>query len=598
MSNQSIMKISRCNEIKNNLDQAILWLNNLYFEAGYLIMVSYRVSNSTADIDAVLALGLKSGKGKDCYKVISTTKQILIWDVYYNPEDIPDVSQLDHEENFLYHDPVLDTWFLINSKNGIRTFNEISNIPQTFINLTDGTIWVSNENKKVKRINDIADLYSKEEIDRKIEYARNNPKYVEFEKLTTEQKSQLKGDKGEQGDKGERGEQGIQGEQGIRGYNGSIENFVVLSQEDYDALTYVDPYKFYFTYEDDGDTPIEDFYAYVVDNVLNIYATVSNKTLNLDSEHSSLNGNILEISSTSYSIPTPYFNPIEGTYDGNITVSILCADPDAIIKYTTDRSLPNQNSLTYNGPLSLDSSTTIKAIAIKSGFVNSSIAEATYNLIYQETVSNPVFDYESGIYSDPFYVSLYCLTNGATIRYTLDGTEPNETSEIYLAPLFIEESTTIVRAKSFKGGMNPSSTETRIYKIENIQIVSTPIILPVGGNYNTEQIINITCATEGATIRYTLDGTNPTQESNIYTDSITISESTVVKAKAFKSGMEPSNIKAESYTINEEPPTPPTDDPVVENNILKNLNDATILGNILFLTNPNISVNYNTLIFS
>jgi hypothetical protein len=595
MNDQSIMRISRCNEIKNNLDQAILWLYSLDFEAGNLIMVNYRTVENK--IDAVLALGLKTGKGKDSFKVISVTKNVLIWGVYFSPDDIPDVSQLDHEEDFLYHDPVLNIWFLINSKNGIRTFNELPNIPQTFINLADGTIWVSNENRKVKRINDIADLYSNEEIDRKIEYARNNPKYVKFEDLTTEQKEQIRGETGKQGDKGEQGKQGLQGEQGIRGYNGSIENFVVLSQEDYDALTYVDPYKFYFTYED-GESPSEDFYAYVVDNVLNIYATISNKTLNLDSEHSSLNGNILEISSTSYSIPTPYFSPIEGTYDGNITVSILCADPDAIIKYTVDRSLPNQNSLTYNGPLSLDSSTTIKAIATKSGFVNSSIAEATYNLIYQETVSNPVFDYESGIYSDPFYVSLYCLTDGATIRYTLDSTEPNETSEIYLAPLFIEDSTTIVRAKSFKGGMNPSSTETRIYKIENIQIVSTPIILPVGGDYNTEQIINITCETEGATIRYTLDGTNPTQESNIYTDSITISESTVVKAKAFKSGMEPSNIKAESYTINEEPPTPPTDDPVVENNILKNLNDATILGNILFLTNPNISVNYNTLIFS
>lgn len=574
---------------------AIIRLNSIYHRKGVLCMINYYTSESHSTFDTVFASGVKDGVGRDCYRVISLRQENIIWGV---GSTLPDVSQLVHGEKYLYRDSQGKWWLVqIASDGRTRELVELSDSLVIYTMLSDGSKWISDGRGSSPKVYQEGDTYSREEIDAFMYEAASTVRYVEFDNLAPEQIEQLRGPRGEQGDKGERGEQGLQGEQGIRGYNGSIENFVVLSQEDYDALTYVDPYKFYFTYED-GESPSEDFYAYVVDNVLNIYATVSNKTLNLDSEHSSLNGNILEISSTSYSIPTPYFSPIEGTYDGNITISILCADPDAIIKYTTDRSLPNQNSLTYNGPISLDSSTTIKAIAIKSGFVNSSIAEATYNLIYQETVSNPVFDYESGIYSDPFYVSLYCLTDGATIRYTLDGTEPNETSEIYLAPLFIEESTTTVRAKSFKGGMNPSSTETRIYKIENIQIVSTPIILPVGGNYNTEQIINITCETEGAIIRYTLDGTNPTQESNIYTDSITISESTVVKAKAFKSGMEPSNIKAESYTINEEPPTPPTDDPVVENNILKNLNDAAILGNILVLTNPNISVNYNTLIFS
>ena len=272
MADNSIMRISRCNEIKNDLDQAVLWLNNLQFEAGYFIMVNYYVDGPGSDIDAVLALGLKSGVGKNCYKVISTTKRGLIWGVFYDPNDLPDVSSLDHEEDFLYHDPKTDTWFLINNKNGIRTFTEISDIPQTFINLADGTIWVSNENRRVARINDLADSYNKEEIDKRIEYARNNPKYIKFENLTTDQKEQIKGDKGEQGDKGEHGDQGIQGERGIRGYNGTIENFVVLSQADYDALEYVDPYKFYFTYEEDEQPPHEDFYAYVLDYMLYIYA--------------------------------------------------------------------------------------------------------------------------------------------------------------------------------------------------------------------------------------------------------------------------------------------------------------------------------------
>lgn len=156
MNDQSIMRISRSNEIKNDLDQAILWLYNLNFEAGNLIMVNYRTVDDK--IDAVLALGLKTGKGKDSFKVISVTKDILIWGVYFNPDDIPDVSQLDHEEDSLYNDPNTKKWYIIHTENNVRTFIELSTIPRTFINLFDGTVWLSNEKKQVVRLNDLAGI--------------------------------------------------------------------------------------------------------------------------------------------------------------------------------------------------------------------------------------------------------------------------------------------------------------------------------------------------------------------------------------------------------------------------------------------------------
>ncbi len=63
------------------------------------------------------------------------------------------------------------------------------------------------------------------------------------------------------------------------------------------------------------------------------------------------------------------------------------------------------------------------------------------------------------------------------------------------------------------------------------------------GNVN----LQLSCATAGATIRYTTDGSEPTKESNIYNSSININSNTSVRAKAFADGMLPSVIAAHSY---------------------------------------------------
>lgn len=63
------------------------------------------------------------------------------------------------------------------------------------------------------------------------------------------------------------------------------------------------------------------------------------------------------------------------------------------------------------------------------------------------------------------------------------------------------------------------------------------------GSTSTE----ITCATEGATIYYTLDGTNPTKESTPYTGVINITETTTIKAIAYK-GSDASTVASKTYT--------------------------------------------------
>ena len=58
----------------------------------------------------------------------------------------------------------------------------------------------------------------------------------------------------------------------------------------------------------------------------------------------------------------------------------------------------------------------------------------------------------------------------------------------------------------------------------------------------------ISCATEGASIYYTLDGTTPgTDNGTLYTDPITISRTSVLRAGAFKSGYRSSDVDTQTY---------------------------------------------------
>ena len=73
--------------------------------------------------------------------------------------------------------------------------------------------------------------------------------------------------------------------------------------------------------------------------------------------------------------------------------------------------------------------------------------------------------------------------------------------------------------------------------------VVTPTFLPAGGTYNAAQSVSISCATDGATIHYTTDGSDPTKSSASYSSPISVTTTgTTIKAKAFKAEMDASSV--------------------------------------------------------
>lgn len=77
--------------------------------------------------------------------------------------------------------------------------------------------------------------------------------------------------------------------------------------------------------------------------------------------------------------------------------------------------------------------------------------------------------------------------------------------------------------------------------------VETPQFSPASGQFTNSVQVTITDATPGAIIYYTLDGSEPTVRSTMYTGPITITQSLALRAKAFASRLYPSSIAMATY---------------------------------------------------
>ena len=69
-------------------------------------------------------------------------------------------------------------------------------------------------------------------------------------------------------------------------------------------------------------------------------------------------------------LTSPEFSVPSGSYTGTQSVALSHPESGVIIYYTTDGSLPDNNDNTYNSPITVNSTSSIRAIATKNGFAN------------------------------------------------------------------------------------------------------------------------------------------------------------------------------------------------------------------------------------
>ena len=215
---------------------------------------------------------------------------------------------------------------------------------------------------------------------------------------------------------------------------------------------------------------------------------------------------------------------ITNNYDG--TISLSTTTPGATIYYTTNGDTPDNTSTPYSSAFSLGDATVIKAIAYL-GSEHSDVT--TYNVPQYDA---PTISFNSS-------TSQVTITSEGTVYYTTDGGTPTTSSSAYSAPFTVSSGVTIKAIATHPGYVTSTMAELSISQ------VATPTIQDNGSN-----AISITCATAGATIYYTTDGTTPSISSTEYTGPLTENVSGVtIKAIAVKENMIPSEVGSGTVTL-------------------------------------------------
>ncbi len=155
----------------------------------------------------------------------------------------------------------------------------------------------------------------------------------------------------------------------------------------------------------------------------------------------SSNINSIDITINYSQVSTPQFNVASGTYNSDQLVTITTATPAATIHYTTDGLDPTASSAEYTSPVPItghNTSITLKAIALKTGMLNSSITSGAYTIAYIPTkptgvtatdgtsTSYVTISWSASSYNTGYYV----YRNSSPINSYLTGTSYNDSSAV------------------------------------------------------------------------------------------------------------------------------------------------------------------------
>ena len=165
-------------------------------------------------------------------------------------------------------------------------------------------------------------------------------------------------------------------------------------------------------------------------------------------------------------------------------------------------------------------------------------------------VEIPVFSIAGGEVEEGTKVTISCATEGATVYYTTDGTEPTTASAVYSGEITVNSAMTIKAMAAKSGNYTNSAVASASYTIKAREVVATPAFSIAGGEVEEGTKVTITCATEGATVYYTTDGTTPTASSAVYNGAITVNSAMTIKAFATKEGYYTNSaVATAAYTI-------------------------------------------------
>lgn len=83
---------------------------------------------------------------------------------------------------------------------------------------------------------------------------------------------------------------------------------------------------------------------------------------------------------------TPQFSVHGGMFNNSVSLELSCTDTNAVIYYTLNSSTPTTSSAVYDSALTIDTLTTLRAVAIAPGYLPSPVVTHTYLLNFPSTI--------------------------------------------------------------------------------------------------------------------------------------------------------------------------------------------------------------------
>lgn len=139
------------------------------------------------------------------------------------------------------------------------------------------------------------------------------------------------------------------------------------------------------------------------------------------------------------------------------------------------------------------------------------------NMFQSYMAKEPEFSYVEGSYAEVIPLKLSSNTAG-TIYYTTDGSIPDESSQIYTAPLFLENGEYTISAVFINDYGIKSEVVSKTYFI-SLEVPNAPEVDLYSGEYSEPMMISVTGQSD-CQIYYTTDESEPTKDSVPYTGPI------------------------------------------------------------------------------
>lgn len=254
-----------------------------------------------------------------------------------------------------------------------------------------------------------------------------------------------------------------------------------------------------------------------------------------------------------------YLKKASETTDGKKNADLMLALADSYQKEDKDKEAKD----TYQTLLSFDKNNEKGLANLAQMYVEEEDGTALTELInkYKGTkgeeylkdfqITEPSASEQEGSYTHDLTVSL-SADDGVEIYYTLNGKDPDKNSTKYSDPIDIENGTTELKVIAIDSIGTSSYIATYKYVIEYKQ-PDAPSISPESGNYEAGQKITIDNLKSGETAYYTIDGTDPTTSSTVYTGEFDMpTGNVVVSAITVNEYNMSSSVTRRNYVVKEE----------------------------------------------